>query len=147
MEAQSNPDLILIADDDPGDRMLIRRALSAESFGKNIVTVRDGEEALDYLLRRDKYSNLADLPLPNLLILDLNMPRIDGMQVLQAMSENNALRMVPVVIFSTSDQCADVQESYGHGAWYYIVKPAGIAGFEKMVGVLRHFWERLHATK
>lgn len=144
MTIETSPSLILVADDDAGDRALIRRALVEGGFGREIVTVNDGEEALNYLMRQGNYQDLAGRPLPDLLILDLNMPRVDGKQVLQAMSEDATLKTIPVVVFTTSDQSDDISESYDRGAWYYMVKPMGVAGYARMVEVLRGFWGRLN---
>lgn len=144
MTIAASPSLILVADDDPGDRALIRRALVEGGFGRDIVAVKDGEEALNYLQRQGSYGDLAGQPLPDLLILDLNMPRVDGKQVMRAMSADPALKAIPVVIFTTSDQSDDIAESYDQGAWYYMVKPMGVAGYARMVEVLRGFWGRLN---
>lgn len=138
-----NPRLILIVEDDAGDRVLIRRALAEGDFGRELATVSNGEEALHYLQRQEGYATLQGTPLPSLIILDLNLPKVSGKQVLEAMTGDPVLANIPVVIFTTSDQEQDVDEAYAHGAWYYLVKPSGAAGYGRMVAVLRRFWQHL----
>jgi two-component system response regulator len=140
---KSEPDLILIVDDDAGDRLLMRRCLAKGGFGRNLVIVTNGEEALHYLRRQGSYSSLAGQDLPSLILLDLNMPKVDGMQVLREMQEDITLKAIPVVIFTTSDQANDIKDSYRHGAWYYLIKPSGAAAYDKMVVVLRDFWQHI----
>lgn len=71
------------------------------------------------------------------------MPKVDGMQVLREMQEDITLKAIPVVIFTTSDQANDIKDSYRHGAWYYLIKPSGGAAYDKMVVVLRDFWQHI----
>ena len=134
------PAVILLAEDDPGDQELTRRALEQSRIRNELYIVEDGEEALDYLLRRGKYENPASSPKPDLMLLDLNMPKMDGKQLLKQMRADPSLRRIPVVALTTSKQESDIIRTYDLGANSYIVKPVNMDQFINAVKVLKDYW-------
>jgi CheY-like chemotaxis protein len=125
---------ILMADDDVDDRDLTRDAIRRNQLTGELKWVEDGEELLDYLNRRGRYSNPAAAPRPSIILLDLNMPRMDGREALRAIKAQPELRCIPVIILSTSSADEDVLRSYELGANCFITKPGT---FEQLVDVVR----------
>jgi CheY-like chemotaxis protein len=132
--------VILLAEDDPGDQELTRRALEQSRIRNDLHIVEDGEEALDYLLRRGKYEDPASSPKPDLMLLDLNMPKMDGKQLLKQMRADPNLRRIPVVALTTSKQESDIIRTYDLGANSYIVKPVDMDQFINAIKVLKDYW-------
>lgn len=128
---------ILIVDDNPADISLAREALLAIAYRGQINSVTDGAEALAFLGRRGNYS---DATRPDLVILDLNLPKRDGLAVLAAMKASPDLRRIPVVVFSTSQLAKDIGRSYELGANCYISKPGNLADFFSTVKAIEEFW-------
>src|SRR5689334_10154124 len=110
-----NPISILIADDDSQDTMLIRMAVQRAGLALKLESVADGEQAIDYLMGRDRYSDRQAHPLPSLMLLDLKMPRLSGFDVLDFVRKQPGLRQLPIVIFSSSDDPKDVRRAYDSG--------------------------------
>jgi len=133
---KSAPD-ILVVDDNPADVALISEALAGSKHRSKISSVRDGVEALAFLNRREKYSNANR---PDLVILDLNLPKRDGLAVLAAMKAGPDLRRIPVVIFSTSLLRQDIMRSYEMGANCYVSKPGNLNDFFSAVKSIEEFW-------
>jgi two-component system, chemotaxis family, response regulator Rcp1 len=131
------PHELLIVDDNPADISLAREALIACAYQGKINTVGDGAEALAFLARRGDY---AKAPRPDLVLLDLNLPKRDGLSVLTAMKANQELRRIPVVIFSTSRLGRDVARSYELGANCYVSKPGNLKEFFSMMRSIEEFW-------
>lgn len=129
--------VILMADDDPEDVMLARDALAESRLANALNVVEDGEDLLDYLHQRGKY-NETNAPRPGLILLDLNMPRIDGREALARIKSDPTLRRIPVVVLTTSKAEEDVFRSYDLGANSYITKPVT---FESLVNVVRNLAE------
>jgi CheY-like chemotaxis protein len=134
------PPIILLAEDDPGDQELTRRALEEGKIRHELHIVQDGEEALDYLFRRGKYQNPLTSPQPDLLLLDLNMPKIDGRQVLKRIRADADLRRLAVVVLTTSQQEDDVLRTYDLGANSYITKPVELQRFMQVIQTLETYW-------
>jgi len=134
------PAVILLAEDDPGDQELTQRALEQSRIRNELYIVEDGEEALDYLLRRGKYEDPASSPKPDLMLLDLNMPKVDGKRVLEQMRADPNLRRVPVVALTTSRQEQDIISTYDLGVNSYIVKPVNMDQFINAIKVLKDYW-------
>jgi len=136
--------LILMADDDPDDRLLVKDALGecdAESHVADLLRfVEDGEELMDYLLRRGKYNNPADSPRPDLILLDLNMPRKDGREALSEIRANPGLRRIPVVVFTTSRAETDITHLYNLGANSFVTKPVAFDSLVKTLSVMSRYW-------
>ena len=134
------PAVILLAEDDRGDQELTRRALEQSRIRNDLYIVEDGEEALDYLLRRGRYEDPASSPKPDLMLLDLNMPKMDGKQLLKQMRADPNLRRIPVVALTTSKQESDIIRTYDLGANSYIVKPVDMDQFVNAIKVLKDYW-------
>jgi len=119
---------------------LTQRALEQSRIRNELYIVEDGEEALDYLLRRGKYEDPASSPKPDLMLLDLNMPKVDGKRVLEQMRADPNLRRVPVVALTTSRQEQDIISTYDLGVNSYIVKPVNMDQFINAIKVLKDYW-------
>jgi len=130
------PELFII-DDNPADVGLAREALAGSAHHSRITSVEDGVEAMAFLNRRGKYVNAVR---PDLVILDLNLPKRDGLAVLAAMKAGPDLRRIPVVIFSTSELRRDVLRSYEMGANCYVRKPGSLHEFFSAVKSIEEFW-------
>lgn len=138
-----NPGYVLLADDNATDAELTTRALDLGGISRNVVWVQDGEAALDYLLRKGLY---AQRPAgnPRLMLLDLHMPKIDGLDVLARIKSDPLLRSIPIVIMSSSDEEADMVRSYEKHANSYIVKPVDFKLFTEQVSMLGQYWMRVN---
>ena len=128
---------ILVVDDNPADIGLVREALAHSTFSSHINSVEDGVAAMAFLGRREKYVNAVR---PDLVILDLNLPRKDGLAVLAAMKAGPDLRRIPVVIFSTSQLRKDIVRSYELGANCYVRKPGNLEEFLAALKSIEEFW-------
>ena len=132
--------LILMADDDEDDRMFTKEAFD-ENFEKNEIRfVNDGVELLDYLRRKNKYSNPALSPRPSIILLDLNMPRMDGREALKEIKTDSKLRTIPVVILTTSKADLDILKTYDLGVNCFITKPVSFTAFLEVTRTLGHYW-------
>jgi CheY-like chemotaxis protein len=139
------PAVILLVEDDPGDQELTRRALTEDVVETDLRVACDGEEALDYLHQRGAYAAPGDAPTPNLVLLDLNMPKLDGREVLRQMKADERLRKIPVVILTTSQQETDIVRSYDLGCNSFISKPVDVEDFIQVVRELGSYWFELVA--
>jgi CheY-like chemotaxis protein len=136
----SNPVSILIADDDAQDAMLVQMAVRRASLGLRLDTVSDGEEAINYLLGRYSYADRSTHPFPNLMLLDLKMPRLNGFDVLDFVRRQPGLRQLPVVIFSSSDDPGDIRRAYDAGANSYLCKPHSNDDLSALLRALEEYW-------
>jgi len=134
------PITILYADDDPEDRMLVQDAWEASRLHNELHFVEDGEELMDYLNRRDKFAHLAGRPLPGLVLLDLNMPRKDGREALKEIKADPHLRMIPIVVLTTSKAEEDILRAYDLGVNSFIVKPVTFQSLVDVTLTLRKWW-------
>ena len=126
--------LILLVDDNEDDRLLMLRSLKKSDPGAEVVSIASGGEALDYL------GDLDDSPNPTVLLLDLNMPKVDGFEVLENIRANPATHSLPVVILTTSNEEADVRRAYELGANSFVRKPVDSAEFAEVVTQLKSYW-------
>lgn len=140
MGRRNEPAVILLVEDDPGDQELIRRALLDGEVEAELHIVEDGEAALDYLFRRGRYIHPYLYPMPELILLDFNLPKLNGVQVLGKVKKDARLRRIPVVVLSTSQQEKDVLQCYDSGANSYIVKPVALDGFIHMLRRIDEYW-------
>jgi len=131
------PVRILLVEDDRGDIRLTQEALVDSDIDHSLNVVRDGAEALDYLYQRGRFAQA--LP-PNIILLDLNLPGKHGHEVLQQIKSDDALKHIPVIILSTSDNIIDVQASYRLYANSYVTKPEDFDGFKATIQVIENFW-------
>ena len=127
----------MLVEDNPGDVRLIVEAFKEDKLRNNLDVVEDGVEALAFLRREDKY---ADTPRPDLILLDLNLPKKDGREVLAEIKADENLRRIPVVILTTSKAEEDILKAYNHHANCYITKPIGLEQFIKVVKSVKEFW-------
>jgi CheY-like chemotaxis protein len=132
--------VILLADDDADDRLLTRDAFAESGLVCDFRAVGDGRELMDYLLHRDRYAVSGSSPQPSLILLDLNMPRMDGREALLLIRANPALRHIPVVVLSTSSAEEDIVGSYASGGNSFITKPVSFAGLVKAMRGCGHYW-------
>ncbi len=140
MRQAHNPIVILLADDDADDRMLARDALTESRLANDFRTVEDGEELLDYLKSRGKYADRAAHPRPGLILLDLNMPRLDGREALREIKSDPELRQIPVVVLTTSKAEEDIYRSYDMGVNSFITKPVTFDGLVGVMKTLGRYW-------
>jgi CheY-like chemotaxis protein len=135
----STPIAILIAEDDPDDRLLTHDALKESRLANDVHFVEDGEELMDYLYCRGKYTD-ANVPRPGLILLDLNMPRKDGREALAEIKRAPELRRIPVVVMTTSRAEEDILRSYDLGVSSFIVKPLTFEGLVEIMLTLGKYW-------
>jgi CheY-like chemotaxis protein len=140
MASLGEPITFLMADDDPDDRLLAKRALGEYRLNNGMKFVEDGEELLDYLRRRGKYADPASSPRPGVILLDLNMPRKDGRQALEEIKADPELRKIPVVVMTTSQAEEDIVRSYDLGVNAYVTKPVTFQGLAEVMKTLSMFW-------
>jgi len=131
---------VLMADDDADDRMLARDAWEESRPASELEFVEDGEQLLDYLRHRGRYSDLAATPLPNIILLDLNMPKKDGREALREIKSDPLLRKIPVIVLTTSRADEDVARSYDLGVNSFIVKPARFEALVEVMRCLADYW-------
>ncbi len=131
---------ILIADDDEDDRDMIRDALKESRLLNNLHCVNDGEELMDYLHHRGKFEDEIKNPLPGLILLDLNMPRMDGREALREIKTNPRLRQIPVVVLTTSQAEEDIFRTYELGVNSFITKPVSFDALVKVMTSIGHYW-------
>ena len=134
---QIRPIEILLVEDNPGDVILTEEAFSAAKISNNLHIARDGEEALDYLNRASGYENAIR---PDLILLDLNLPKIDGREVLDTIKSDDTLKRIPVVVLTSSEAEQDIVKTYDLHANSYVVKPINLDQFVKVVNAVESFW-------
>ncbi len=137
VEVKKRPIDILLVEDNPGDVRLTREAFKENNLSNKLFIVKDGEEAMYFLRREGAYK---DAIRPGLILLDLNLPRKDGREVLAEIKADPDLRQIPVVILTTSESDDDISRSYGLYANCYITKPVDMHEFVKVVEAVEHFW-------
>jgi CheY-like chemotaxis protein len=138
--ATDKPLVVLFAEDDRSHARLVLRGLEAAPPPKQIVHVRDGRSTLDYLRRQGHYRAEADSPRPNLIILDLRLPMVDGFEVLEQIKSTEELTEIPVVVLSTSAAESDISRAYQLHANSYIVKPDDYEAFLRLMDDLARYW-------
>jgi CheY-like chemotaxis protein len=135
------PITILVCDDDEDDRMLTQQALEDAHISNSVRFVEDGEQLLDYLYQRGEYAGeTGKAPRPGLILLDLNMPKIDGREALKTIKGDPALMDIPIVVLSTSRLDEDIARSYQLGVNSFITKPVTFSGLVEAMNVLGRYW-------
>ena len=134
---RAKPVEILLVEDNPGDVRLIQEALKDAKVLNNVSVAKDGVEAMDFLHREGKYSGV---PFPDLILLDLNLPKKDGREVLREIKTDDKLKHIPVVILTSSKAEEDIAKSYSLQANCYITKPVDLDEFTKVVKSIKEFW-------
>ena len=140
MSRSKRPITILLVDDDEEDLQMTQEALLESRLGNDLRTTHDGEELMDYLLRRGQYADAADSPKPGLILLDLNMPRKDGREALAEIKANPDLRKIPVIVLTTSKAEEDIFRTYDLGVNSFITKPVTFSGLVEAMRVVSHYW-------
>ncbi|MEQ8290469.1 MAG: response regulator [Gammaproteobacteria bacterium] len=131
---------ILIVEDNPDDLEMTRRALKKANVGHPVVAVHDGAQALDFLLERGDYENREPHGNPTVVLLDLKLPKVDGLEVLKTIRATPQLHLIPVVTLTSSDEEKDMIRSYDLGANSYVKKPVTFQEFAESVGTLGLYW-------
>jgi len=131
---------ILLVEDNPTDAELTIRALKKKNLANNLVWVKDGAEALDFLFAAGKYAERSEEDLPKLVLLDLRMPKVDGLEVLQRIKADERTRKIPVVVLTSSKEDKDIVESYKLGVNSYVSKPVEFDEFTEAVSTLGLYW-------
>ncbi len=131
---------ILLVEDNPDDEELTKRALIKSNIVNNIDVAHDGQEAIDYLFAKGKFKdrNIRDLPV--IVLLDLNLPKVAGLEVLREIRANDWTRMLPVIVLTSSKEDEDIIKSYRHGANSYVVKPVDFKQFSEAIVALGIYW-------
>ena len=139
-EINGEPVTVLLVEDNPAHAELVIRSFEDHRIANRIHHVSDGEEALDYLLRRGAYADPAKSPTPHMVLLDLRLPRIDGLEVLKEIKSVKELEKIPTVIFTTSSAEVDVAKAYGYHANSYLVKPVDFEKFNQLMDDIGFYW-------
>jgi CheY-like chemotaxis protein len=135
---------ILVADDCLEDVTILKRAFIKSGIDVPFTVVRDGQEAVRYLAGDDEFGDRRTHPLPQLMLLDLKMPRMDGFEVLRWLLSHPKLRRMPVAVLTSSGEDRDVNRAYDLGANSYVIKPASLSGYAEIAGHLHHFWMQIN---
>jgi two-component system response regulator len=139
-------DTILLVEDNADDELLTRRTLRKNNICNEVVVARDGAEALDYLFVTGAHAGRDPSAMPQVILLDLHLPKIDGLEVLRRIRADERTRLLPTVVFTSSSEQADVIDGYGLGANSYIRKPVDASEFRAAVGQLGMYWMVLNET-
>ncbi len=134
---------LLLAEDDDDDYLLAKTAFENAAVSNDLLRVKDGVELIDFLLKRGAYAGRADDGKPLIILLDLNMPRMDGREALKTIKSNDALCGIPVIVMTTSKADEDIVKSYKLGACSYIRKPVDFGEFVEAAKVFKRYWLEL----
>lgn len=136
----TQPVKILLVEDNLQDIEIARRAFAKGKVKNELIVVRDGQEALDYLYHQGKYKDPASSPRPGMILLDLNLPKVGGMEVLQQIKKDEALKPIPVIVLTASPREEDVARTYQLGVNTYIQKPVEFDNFMRVVNAVQEYW-------
>ena len=139
-DMKGEPVIILLVEDDPAHAEIVRRNFVNFRMANRLMHVADGQQALDYLFRRSEFQDSIHSPRPNLILLDLRLPKVDGLEVLKTAKANADLASIPVVVLTTSSAEADMASAYGNHANSYLVKPMDLSQFSKLMDSLSFYW-------
>ncbi len=137
---RGGPITILLVEDDPAHAEIVRRNLEDFRVANRIIHVEDGQMALDYLFRQGAYTDPQASPNPDLILLDLRLPKVDGLEVLRRIKESESLRTIPTVVLTTSSAESDMLAAYGNGVGSYLVKPVDFDKFSKLMESFGYYW-------
>lgn len=140
MNQRQGPITILVAEDDADDRMLLKEAFDENRLSNDLRFVENGEELIAYLRREGPFATPGEAPCPGLILLDLNMPRMDGREALRMIKADPLLQRIPIVVLTTSKAEEDVARTYDLGVSSFITKPVTFEGLLKVVRVLNQYW-------
>ncbi len=134
------PVVVLLVEDNDDHAELVKRQFLEHRIANQLVRVSDGEAALDYLLQRKKFSDTSISPRPHVILLDLRLPKIDGIEVLKICKENQSLSAIPIVVLTTSEAERDINQAYKNHANSYLVKPVDFDKFKQLMDDLGFYW-------
>jgi CheY-like chemotaxis protein len=137
---KGSPIMILLVEDDPAHAEIVRRNLGDFRVANQIIHVEDGQAALNYLFRQGAYADPASSPRPDIILLDLRLPKVDGLDVLKKLQENQELSHIPTVVLTTSSAETDLVSAYSNGAVNYLVKPVDFDKFTKLLSAFGFYW-------
>lgn len=137
---KGEPLYILLVEDNPAHAELVIRSFESQRVVNRIFHVKDGEEALDYLFHRGHYQDPATSPRPNVILLDLRLPKVDGLEVLREIKSSEGLKRIPVVVLTTSQAEIDASRAYDYHANSYLVKPLDFEHFTRLMEELGFYW-------
>ena len=140
MNVNGDPVVILLVEDDPAHAEIVLRNLAGFRVANRIVHVEDGQAALDYLFRIGTFSDRQASPRPHLILLDLRLPKVDGIDVLKRIKEDAELNKIPTVVLTTSSDESDIANAYTHGAASYLVKPVDFEKFTRLMESFGFYW-------
>lgn len=140
MSSDTAPKTILVAEDHDYDKLILTEVFSRAGIAADLRFVSDGEQMLDYIHRRNAFADPSSSPTPALVLLDLNMPRLDGRKVIRLVRADDAVRHLPVIALSTSESPKHIAEAYVSGFNAYLVKPANITAYVTAIRSLWQFW-------
>jgi two-component system, response regulator len=140
----TNKAILLLVEDNPDDELLTLRALKKNNVTGEVVVARDGVEALDYLFGAGEYAGRDTGVMPQVILLDLKLPKVDGLEVLRRLRADERTRLLPVVILTSSGEQQDMLDGYGYGANSYVRKPINFEQFVGAVEQLKLYWLRLN---
>ncbi len=138
---------LLLIEDSPNDAELIIRALKKNNLGNSIAHLKDGEEALDYIFARGQFGHRKIEDRPKVILLDLKMPKVNGLEVLKAIKADERTKTIPVIIMTSSKENSDIAESYKLGVNSYVVKPVNFDNFSKAAAEVGYYWLLMNQTK
>ena len=131
---------ILLVEDNPDHAELTIKALKQNNVSNEVYVVNDGQEALDFMYHQGKYADEKDFPRPGLILLDIKLPKVDGIEVLKQLKDDPQFKSIPVIMLTTSDRDEEIAKSYAGGANSYVVKPMDFEEFMKKVRELKLYW-------
>ena len=134
------PVLVMLVEDNVDHAELVVRTLEDHRIANKVIHFLDGQSALDYLYRRGEFADSTQTKRPHIILLDLRLPRVDGMDVLKTIKEDAELKTIPVIVLTTSEAEKDVAKAYYNHANSYLVKPVGFEGFKKLMDELGFYW-------
>ena len=137
---KGEPILILLVEDDPAHAEIVKRNLAEFNVANRIIHLADGQAALDYLFRQAAYADPTSSPRPNLILLDLRLPKVDGLEVLKQIKKDQELKQIPTVVLTTSAAEDDILHAYASGSVSYLVKPVDFDKFTKMIKAFNYYW-------
>lgn len=137
---KGEPILILFVEDEPAHAEIAMRSFSASRVANRVIHLQDGQQALDYLFRTGEFADPSSSPRPHLILLDLRLPKVDGLEVLAKAKSDSELKNIPVVILTTSTAEIDIARAYGNYANSYLVKPLNFDNFTKLLETLNYYW-------
>ncbi len=131
---------ILLAEDDAAHVEIVRRKLKDFPVANRFFLAKDGQEALDFLFRQGAYTDPETSPRPDVILLDVRLPKVDGLAVLRGIKKDEDIKRIPTVMLTTSDDNSDIAAAYVHGAGSYLIKPANFEKFDKLLDALCSYW-------